>query len=131
MKLLSKDAILKADDLPRQVVEVPEWGGSVMVRGLTGSERDKFEASVLVKKGKDYDVKLTDLRARLVVLSVIDEAGNRLFDDNDVAELGKKSASALNRVFEAAQRLSGLTDQDIEELEKNLLPALNGDLPSG
>jgi hypothetical protein len=131
MKLLSKDAILKADDLPRQVVEVPEWGGSVMVRGLTGSERDKFEASVLVKKGKDYDVKLADLRARLVVLSVIDEAGNRLFDDNDVAELGQKSASALNRVFEAAQRLSGLTDQDIEELEKNLLPALNGDLPSG
>jgi hypothetical protein len=131
MKLLSKDAILKADDLPRQVVEVPEWGGSVMVRGLTGSERDKFEASVLVKKGKDYDVKLADLRARLVVLSVIDEAGTRLFDDNDVAELGKKSASALNRVFEAAQRLSGLTDQDIEELEKNLLPALNGDSPSG
>jgi hypothetical protein len=36
-----------------------------------------------------------------------------------VEALGKKSAAALNRVFEVAQRLSGITDDDVEELAKN------------
>lgn len=131
MAILSKKAILEADDLPRRVVSVPEWGGEVLVRGLTGAERDQFEAGTLVKRGKDYDVQLTDLRARLVVLSVIDENGERLFDTADVEALSKKSASALNRVFEVAQELSGLTANDVAELEKNLSAARNGDSISG
>jgi len=32
MNILSKDAILAADDLPRETVNVPEWGGEVLVR---------------------------------------------------------------------------------------------------
>jgi hypothetical protein len=50
---------------------------------------------------------------------MIDESGKRLFPDADVRELGKKSASALQRVFEVAQRLSGLSNADVEELTKN------------
>ena len=34
----------------------------------------------------------------------------------DIAALGRKSSAALNRVFEAAQKLSGLTDEDVDEL---------------
>src|SRR5258707_11983730 len=43
---LSRDAILEAKD--REVVEVdcPEWGGSVLVRGMSGKERDMFEMSL-------------------------------------------------------------------------------------
>jgi hypothetical protein len=33
--------------------------------------------------------------------------------------LGEKSAAALQRVFEVGQRLSGLSDDDVEELAKN------------
>ena len=29
MNILTKDAILAADDLPREIVPVPEWGGDV------------------------------------------------------------------------------------------------------
>ena len=42
---LNREAILAAEDLPRELVEVPEWGGAVYVRALTGAERDQFEAS--------------------------------------------------------------------------------------
>lgn len=38
----------------------------------------------------------------------------------DVKALGRKSALALNRVFEVAQRINGLTEEDMEELAGNL-----------
>ena len=40
MAYLDKAAILTADDLGRREVAVPEWGGTVLIRGLTGAERD-------------------------------------------------------------------------------------------
>jgi hypothetical protein len=119
MALLNKADILAALDLPEEDLAVPEWGGTVRVRGLTGAERDAFESSVITGKGKDRDVNLKNLRAKLVAKSLVDESGKSLFGEADVAALGNKSAIALNRVFELAQKLSGLTSEDVEELSKN------------
>lgn len=116
MTLLSRDAILQADDLPTETVEVKEWGGSVCIRSMTGAERDKYEASMVERKGKDVQVNLKNIRARLVALCCIDEDGKRLFADSDMEALGKKSAAALDRVFAVAQKLNGLSAQDVEEL---------------
>ena len=41
--VLSKEQILQADDLKTETVEVPEWGGDVLLRELRGRERDAFE----------------------------------------------------------------------------------------
>jgi len=119
VKILTRDAILQAEDLPRELVEVPEWGGCVYVRTLTGTERDAFEASVVEQRGKSTKMNLRNIRAKLVALTVVDEEGNRIFSDADVGQLGKKSAVVLDRLFEVAQRLSGLKDEDVEELAKN------------
>lgn len=125
--ILSKEAILSADDLEKELVEVPQWGGAVYVRALTGAERDAFEQSMVemrtVRQGRKQEtvreMRLQNIRARLCALTICDEEGNRLFTDADVQALGRKSASALNRVFQVAQRLSGLTDEDVEELAGN------------
>ena len=116
---LTRDAILQADDLLWEDVEVPEWGGTVRVRGLTGAERDAFEAEMVERKGKKLRMDMQNFRARLVVRSVVDEDGKRLFTDRDAASLGDKSAAALQRVFDVAQRLSGLSEQDVAELVGN------------
>ena len=119
-KLLTREAILQAKDLPYEDVAVPEWGGKVRVRALTGAERDRFEASIVEQRGKAGPrLNTANIRAKLVALCCVDEQGNRLFSDEDAELLGRKSAAALNRVFEVAQRLSGLTQADMEELEKN------------
>ncbi len=115
---LSKDAILQADDLAKEVVNVPQWGGDVYVRTMTGEERDAFEASLMPAKGTgkgDYK----NLRAKLCAIAICDEEGNRLFTDKEVEALGKKSAAALNKIFDTAQRLNGIGKADMEELEKN------------
>lgn len=109
---LNRDRILSADDLPREVVEVPEWGGSVYVRTMTGAERDRFEDEHHKQVNRNF-------RARLAVLTVCDEAGVLLFKPEDAGALGEKSAAALNRVLDVSAKLNGLTKSDVDDLEKN------------
>jgi len=117
--LLNKDQIKGVSDLETQEVDVPEWGGAVRLKSLTGTERDRFEASVVQGQGRNTTVNMQNLRAKLVALSAIDEQGNSLFTEEDVKWLGGKSAKALNRLFNAAQSLSGLSESDVKELTAN------------
>lgn len=116
----TRDAILNLDDIQSEEVAVPEWGGmTVVVRALDGTQRDALEASMTRTKGKKTEVNLQNMRAKLVVRSCYDENGNRLFEDGDEAAVGRKSAAALQRLFEVAARLSGITSADVDELTKN------------
>ena len=120
MALLNKKAILEVKDIEIEQVDVPEWGGHVFVKGMTGLERDTFEASIVQQRGKDARVNMVNIRAKLAAQTICDEEGLRLFNDKDVKALGKKSANALQRVFDVAQRLSGITEDDVDELAENL-----------
>jgi len=120
MPVLSRDEILAVDDITIELVDVPEWGGSVYVKGMTGSERDQFEASVISIDGDNQRVDMRDIRAKLCSKSLCDEGGKNLFTPSDIKELSRKSAVALQRVFKIAQRLSGITDDDVEELAEGL-----------
>lgn len=137
---LGRAAILEADDLATEDVEVPEWGGVVLVRALTGGERDKYESDIFqagqaqvpqVVNGKVVtpapEYNLQNLRAKLCAKTMIDEEGKRLFSDKDVEVLGTKSAAALDRVFSVAQRLSRLTRADVQELTDQLSKDLSAD----
>jgi len=75
--------------------------------------------SMIDQKGKNRQNNMANLRARLVALSVVDDKGTRIFTDDDVKALGKKSAKALDRVFSVAQRLNGIGESDVEELAGN------------
>ena len=120
MPFLTRDAILSADDLPKELVPVPEWGGDVFVRALTGAERDRFEGSMIEQRGKSQHVNMANIRAKLASMTLCDESGSRIFSDADVKSLAGKSAAALNRVFEVARKLSGLAETDVEELTEAL-----------
>ncbi|WP_223772949.1 hypothetical protein [Streptomyces sp. 135] len=121
MPYLSADDILSADDLQREPVDVPEWGGTVLVQGMDGTSRDRFEAAMMNDNmsGVSKENALDNYRARLAAACLVDENGKRLFQGAAVKRLGEKSAQALTRVVEAASRLSGLTDSDVKELTGN------------
>lgn len=109
---LSKDDILKADDLPVEEVDVPEWGGTVRVRGLTGTERDRFEFQMAAAR---KDPSKSQVRAEIVGRCMVDEDGKRLFTDHEIVKLGTKSGAALDRVFDVVRDLSGMGDDAVEE----------------
>lgn len=116
---LNKEQILGAKDIRIEKVSVPEWGGDVYVKGMTGTERDKFEASIVEMRGSQQKLNMVNVRAKLACYCLCDEKGERLFTDAEMGELAKKSASALQRIFDTAQRLSGIGDADVESLVKN------------
>ena len=112
-----RDQILAAEDLPTEEVATEEWAPfgvpTVRVRGLSAAEREKWERAV----GDDQEgsKKVTHIREKLVVLTVVDAEGNPEFTDADVKMLGQKSSVVISRLFNAARRLSGmLTEAEIE-----------------
>ena len=115
-----RDQILAASDRPREKVDVPEWGISVFISTMSGAERDGFESEIVTLHGKKTRLNLQNIRAKLVVRTLVDETGQRIFSDADVAELGKKSSSVLSRLYEIAQRLNSLREEDVAELGKGL-----------
>ena len=59
---------------------------------------------------------MRNARAKLLILCAVDEAGGKLFSDEDLAGLTKKSAKPIDRLFGVAQKLCGLSDEDVDEL---------------
>jgi len=107
---LSKAAILAAKDTKlSDPVEVPEWGGEVYIKTLSGTERDVFEEAYAKDKMKQF-------RSRFLVLTLSDEKGGRLFEDSDIEELGKKSSVVINRLFEVAWKHNALSNEAVDDL---------------
>ncbi len=114
--MLTRDEILNAEDLKTVTVDIPEWGGELLVREMTGSQRDAYETDIM---NTAEDHKAHVIRARMVASSVVGEDGEPLFTMADVEALAKKSAKALDRVFTAAASLNVLTDDAVEEAAGN------------
>ena len=116
--LLSKEDILSKSDLPFEDVDVPEWGGKVRVRTMTGSQRDAWETSVYVTKGDVVEVNRDEFRAKLLARCIVNEKGERLFTDKEISALSGKSSKALDRLFAVAQELNAVGRKEADDLKK-------------
>lgn len=110
-----KESILKASQLKREPVKF--FGQDVFVREMTAAERDAYEAHQYEasKKGSALD----NFRSRLLAKVLVDDAGNRIFGDDEVASVGSLPAGEVRRAFEVAAKLNALTPEDQVELQKN------------
>ena len=122
-KYFRKDDILKAPDV--QYEDVEAWGGLVRVKSMSGAEKDAFEASLTtIRRGAGGKLtqqpNLVNVRAKLLVACLVDEDGERIVSDEDVVELGLKSASEMDKVVEVAKRLNAMTSDDLKDLADGL-----------
>ncbi len=103
LTLLSLDDILGADDIEYRVVELSEWGGSVRLRLLNGSETIHFQTFLETNR--------REASLALVRASVVDEEGKKLFQTKDAFEaLKKKSMKVIRRISDECLDLNGLLD---------------------
>jgi len=120
MEFASAKDILGATDVPFEHVYLPALKKHVVVVGMSGKARDSFEASLVVGKGKARKVNTENIRAKLAARCLYDkppaEAGQRLFSDDQADAIGNVRADVLAPIFDVAQKLSGISDEDIEEL---------------
>lgn len=109
---LTREQILECRDLVEpQEVPVPEWGGSVFLRPMNGTAKERWEVEHVRSGDKD-------VRARLLAHTVCDEGGQLLFKPEDIARLSGKSAAPLQRLFNAAMKMNAIGKEDVDELEK-------------
>jgi hypothetical protein len=112
MTLLSRDAILKAQDVSTVEVSIPEWGGSIRVRSMTVSERNEFGRRVSSAEEK------TSIGAWLVTLLSVDDKGGRLFKPEDVEALEQRNAKAVDAVVNAILEVNKVGEKEVEAAEK-------------
>lgn len=110
MQLLDFEAIRQAQDLDEQEVEIPEWGGSVQVRGLSRAE--VFAATRAATVADELDPSLFDVEviSRAVVKPEIERAGWE--------ELCRaKSFAAVERLAQAILKVSGMGPEPAKTAE--------------
>lgn len=123
--MLTSADIAATEDEVLEKVPTPEWknregrGGFVYARNPTGAERNQFEQEGMVRKGRSRELNLRDLKERLVVWFACDDERRPLFCREDVKWLRDKNAAPINRIADAALRLGGWTDEDVEDLVGN------------
>lgn len=93
---------------------VKAWGREVLLRDPSAADRDEWEVFATNNRGQ-YAL----WRAKVVQILLCDANGKRLFTEKQLAEIGEKSAAAVNEIWEVGVKLFSVTDQEIEELEKN------------
>ena len=125
VKVLDKAALLQKQEL--EIVEVDLGNDQIVfVRQMTGHERDAYEQSLIRRfkddKGKpDFDMRLEDFRARLVAHTVCDAEGKLLLTPADYRQLSNNmSAARLEKIVNVAQKINAISEEDKEELVKNL-----------
>jgi hypothetical protein len=123
MAVLTRKQIDEANDLVTRRIPVPEWGGDVIIRSAMSADQVAYEHSLVATRIVDDKPQVvsdfTNEQARLVVRCLVDEAGNRLYADEDAPVLGKKNAAVIERLFNAIKDLSKMSAGSVAAAEKN------------
>lgn len=115
-----RSKILNADDVQSEAVEVPEWGVTVSVRGMTGKERARFLQATVNEDGKPQFDRIYPEILIACTYHPADhpEAGTKVFEPTDRDVLNDKSSAPTERIAKVAMRLSGI-DDDAKSAAKN------------
>lgn len=127
--LLSKDMLWQAvADLPTEDVRLVDPAGKflgvIRMQGLTGRELEKYQEAQSSGKG---DVSYKNAVIGLVMLSAVNEDGSRMFGPADRMKLSSSPSWFLMKLFEAAGRLSGVTEDDVKEMTADFDDAQSSD----
>lgn len=112
---LNKEQILGVQDCKLETINVPEWGGDVCIRAMSGGERDAFRATI----DEANKAGIGMFEASLLTLTLVDESGKRLFELSEVEALRAKSAKVLDALANQAMRINGMGVKAQEDAVKN------------
>jgi len=93
---------------------------------MTGKEKNTWEQSMMKKtssqgqSGVGYETTLDNYKAKLAVVTMCDGDRKLLFDMRDLHKINEMmSASNLEKVVNAAQKINAISEEDKEDILKN------------
>ena len=101
-------------------LDMPEWGCTVYLRPITLAEQGRLADLGTKFEKASLSERIKRITMPLIVSVVSDEAGAPIFTTADIDVLMDKGAGSANRLQDEILRISGLTAESRESLEKNL-----------
>jgi hypothetical protein len=100
-------------------VDTGEWG-TLHLRVMTGAERDAYEARVYRDRDEESGawIRPDNLRAHLLVRTVCDADGKRVFEDDDVDALGEADSRLIDALHRKSLDLNRLGAHAVDEEKK-------------
>lgn len=89
------------------------------MKGMSAADRSRFEKEFQTSSGQSSKRKLSQIRERLVIACVCNEEGAPILTVKDVEALGKQSIQIIERIVNVAQKLCGMSSEDVEQLAGN------------
>lgn len=116
---ISREQLLRPVPVEKEKVFIPELDDHVWVKGMTAAGRSKFERQFQTSTGKSNKRKVAEIRERMVVACCCTEDGTQLFAEDDIEVIGKQPIAMIERIVNVAQRLCGMSNEDVELMAKN------------
>lgn len=115
-------------------IVLPISGHRVRIQSLTEREMSRYQAVVLSKRGNlgAYNFeRLMDANRRLIVASIVDQAGNRILNESHLTKLAEWDAADTQHLYNECAAHCGISREDIEGLVKKSEAITVDDSPSG
>ena len=111
-KILTLEQIKAAQDVTREEITISEWGGAVIVQGVSVGD-----GMALLKQMQTKDGEIDPEKAALyaVIVGVVEPK----FSEADLEWLKTKSMAAVTKITQAFMRLSGFGTGTLKEARKN------------
>jgi len=115
--ILTAEEIFAAKDIEERTVEVPQWGGAVIIRTL--SQKQSAELRRMAQRvnpvTKQSELDNETLEQLLFIEGVIEPK----FSVTDYGRLSEKSMSAMTTVLKAIMDASGFSAESVSEATKS------------
>lgn len=118
---LTKQQILGANDLKTKAVPVPEWGGDVLIRVMSGIHRAEWDTFVISRRDKEGRIaNQKQFQVKLLGFCLCDDNGRPLFEsEEELKLLDSKDSNVLDRLYDECADLNLLTPKSREDAAKN------------
>lgn len=113
--MLNKAELLNEMRLKTEIVELD--GGEVMVSEIGAADYIRLWSENQLAGATDGSIDMAKFTPALVALSVVDDKGNRIFSDDDVALLSRSSHGPFLKLAAAARKVNGLTGDAVKNSE--------------
>lgn len=101
-------------------VDLPTMGVRLRLQSLTERELAGYHQTAMAKDGQKFKPeRLLDATRRLIVLCLVDPAGNRLLNESHIAKLADWDAADTQYLYNQCAEHVGISTKDVEDLVGN------------
>ena len=95
--------------------EIEINGEKFIVKEMNAKDAGEYESSLYKQVGSTIQYVTKNAKEKLVIRTLCDVEGKKIFEINDIEQVGTLPASVVDKVFQFASKLNGLEKGESEK----------------